>query len=62
MIYHLSTLLGVGVVLRLVLIAYGEWHDTHMDLKYTDIDYSIFSDAAIHVSKVAIYIVLYLDG
>lgn len=41
-----------GLVIRIVLIVYGEWHDSVSNLKYTDIDYSVFSDAAVHVSKV----------
>ncbi|KAG8898136.1 GPI mannosyltransferase 1, partial [Tulasnella sp. 417] len=35
----------LGIVLRLGLIIYGEYHDRHSDLKYTDIDYRVFSDA-----------------
>ena len=36
-------------VFRLVLILYGEVHDRLMDVKFTDIDYRVFSDAASHV-------------
>jgi len=35
-----------GLVFRLVLVVYGEYHDKHSPLKYTDIDYRVFSDAA----------------
>jgi GPI mannosyltransferase 1 subunit M len=35
-----------GLAFRLVLVAYGEYHDKHSPLKYTDIDYRVFSDAA----------------
>ncbi|OJA18428.1 hypothetical protein AZE42_06987 [Rhizopogon vesiculosus] len=40
------TLLVVSAVLRVVLILYSEWHDAHSIVKYTDIDYRVFSDAA----------------
>ncbi|KAK1279281.1 GPI mannosyltransferase 1 [Acorus gramineus] len=33
-------------VLRLGLIVYGEWQDAHMEVRYTDVDYVVFSDAA----------------
>ena len=39
-------LLAIGGLLRLALIAYGSWHDAHHALKYTDIDYAVFSDAS----------------
>ena len=35
-----------SIVLRVALIFYSEWHDAHSVLKYTDIDYHVFSDAA----------------
>lgn len=49
---NLCSILCIGAVVRLILIAYGEWHDYKFDLKYTDIDYTVFSDAALHVSEV----------
>ncbi|KIY43478.1 glycosyltransferase family 50 protein [Fistulina hepatica ATCC 64428] len=39
-------LLVLSVVLRVGLIVYSEWHDAHSVVKYTDIDYRVFSDAA----------------
>ena len=39
-------ILGLSVAVRLVLIVYGEWQDAHSLLKYTDVDYRVFSDAA----------------
>lgn len=35
-----------GLVFRLILVVYGEYHDRQSPLKYTDIDYRVFSDAA----------------
>ena len=41
-------LLALALVLRVVLIFYSEWHDSQPGnvLKYTDIDYTIYTDAA----------------
>ncbi|CAM6125279.1 unnamed protein product [Calypogeia fissa] len=38
-------------LLRLLLVAYAEWHDAHMEVPYTDIDYYVFSDAAALVTQ-----------
>jgi phosphatidylinositol glycan class M len=35
----------LSFIIQLGLIAYGEYHDRHNVLKYTDIDYRVFSDA-----------------
>ncbi|KAI6132128.1 glycosyltransferase family 50 protein [Pisolithus croceorrhizus] len=40
-----STLVA-SAVLRVGLILYSEWHDAHSGVKYTDVDYHVFSDAA----------------
>ncbi|KAJ7172302.1 glycosyltransferase family 50 protein, partial [Mycena filopes] len=36
----------LSIAVRVVLILYSEWHDAHSVVKYTDIDYRVFSDAA----------------
>ncbi|KAI0773716.1 glycosyltransferase family 50 protein [Fomes fomentarius] len=41
-----SNILLISSILRLALIAYSEWHDAHSIVKYTDVDYRVFSDAA----------------
>lgn len=38
-------LYSAAVLLRLVLLVYGLWQDANSPLKYTDIDYLVFTDA-----------------
>ncbi|KAG6908767.1 hypothetical protein DXG01_003379 [Tephrocybe rancida] len=40
------TILVSSIALRVGLIVYSEWHDQNSIVKYTDIDYRVFSDAA----------------
>lgn len=37
---------GAAIVLRLALLLYGRWQDANSPMKYTDIDYLVFTDAA----------------
>ena len=48
-IWHLL-LLGLG--LRLALLLYGTWQDRSMAVKFTDVDYYVFHDAAEYITKV----------
>jgi GPI mannosyltransferase 1 subunit M len=41
-----SHIILLSILLRLILIVYGIYHDAHSPLKYTDIDYFVFTDAA----------------
>ena len=41
----------LAVILRTLFLIYGEWQDATMVVKYTDIDYEVFTDAARHVAN-----------
>jgi phosphatidylinositol glycan class M len=40
-----TSVLGLSAAIRASLIVYSEWHDAHSVVKYTDVDYRVFSDA-----------------
>ena len=44
-------LLRLGIATRLALLAYGELQDRLLPVKYTDIDYNVFTDAAAFLVK-----------
>lgn len=46
-----SKVIGASIALRAVLLVYGAWQDAHSPIKYTDIDYFVFTDAARYVSR-----------
>lgn len=47
--YKVHLILAFGI--RVILIAYGMYHDKHSVVPYTDIDYKVFSDAARYVTN-----------
>ncbi|KAL4919060.1 GPI mannosyltransferase 1 [Aspergillus aurantiobrunneus] len=42
---------GAAIGLRVILLFYGAWQDAHSAVKYTDIDYMVFTDASRYVSR-----------
>jgi phosphatidylinositol glycan class M len=49
---NMVVLVLVGLFIRLCLIIYGEWQDRTMAVKFTDIDYFVFNDAAYYITQV----------
>ena len=47
--YAIYGVAGLSALIHVVLIAYGEWQDRNMRVPYTDLDYWVYSDAAVHV-------------
>ena len=47
----ISTHMTLAMLIRLMLIMYGQHQDESMDVKYTDVDYRVFTDAARHVHE-----------
>ena len=49
--YSLSSHLFISLAIRLLLIVFSEFQDKLLTLKYTDIDYQIFTDGAHYVAR-----------
>ena len=47
----LRRLLLASFIFRVCLLIYGEWQDARFAVKFTDIDYQVFSDASGHVIR-----------
>jgi phosphatidylinositol glycan class M len=42
---------SASIILRAVFLLYGLWQDANSPMKYTDIDYNVFTDAARFISR-----------
>jgi len=40
-----------SILIRVALVLYSEWHDARSVVKYTDVDYRVFTDAAAFLSN-----------
>lgn len=40
---------SIALLIRLALVMYGILHDKFLEVKYTDVDYTVFTDAADHI-------------
>lgn len=45
------TVFGLAILLRAALLAWGKYQDATSPLKYTDIDYLVFTDASAYLSR-----------
>lgn len=46
-----SLVFAAAIAFRVILLIYGRWQDANSPMKYTDIDYLVFTDAARFVSE-----------
>lgn len=44
-------LLWLAAAARAALLSMGQWQDTHLEVKYTDIDYEVVTDGALFMAR-----------
>lgn len=49
--FTLRVVFFISLFLRVSLLVYGEWQDATFAVKFTDVDYHVFNDAAGHVAS-----------
>lgn len=42
----MDSIISLAIALRAFLLLFGAWQDSHLAVKYTDIDYAVYTDAA----------------
>lgn len=43
---------SAGVLIRLMLLCFGVYQDQNLQVKYTDVDYHVFTDASKFITQV----------
>lgn len=50
--WEIKTALVLGLLIRTGVVLYGEWQDRNSIVKFTDVDYNVFTDAAEYMTQV----------
>lgn len=50
--WEIKTALVLALLIRTGVVLYGEWQDRNSIVKFTDVDYNVFTDAAEYMTQV----------